>query len=245
MIESFISIDLETTGLNQKKDAIMEIGAVKYRNGTEADSFHRMVDPGRLIPKRVTELTGITQEEISGKECFCEIGKELLEFLEDDILVGHNILFDYSFLKRAFVNDNLVTNKGTDTFEKKGIDTLKISRLRLSELESRSLTSLCEYYKIKFRAHRAIEDARATAELFLILQKNFPECSGLKPLPLKYKVKKEGPLTPAQKERLYMLIEQHKINTEYDVERMTKNEASRYLDQILAKYGRSNSSSQN
>jgi len=131
-------------------------------------------------------------------------------------------------------------------FEKRGIDTLKIARAFLPELESRSLEALCKYYNISLNAHRAEEDARATALLYGRLWEAFgdnehAEASKNKifqPYPLIYKIKKEGPATKAQKERLYRELDKHKIVPEYDVEHLTKNEASRYLDRILSEYGR-------
>lgn len=243
MIKDFISIDLETTGLDPKTDKILEIAAIRYRNGKPTETFHTFVNPGRQVPERITELTGITQEQIQDAPTFNMVQTELLAFLQDDVLMAHNVLFDYSFLKRAVVNSGGVTNKGTDTFEKRGVDTLKIARKYLADLESRSLQALCLHYAIPLEAHRALEDARATATLYREMAQavltDRPECEGdFSPYTLKYKVKKEGPATPAQKERLYKLLDKHKLKVDYDIESLTKNEASRYMDIIYAEYGR-------
>lgn len=243
MIKDFISIDLETTGLDPKTDKIIEIAAIRYRDGKETDSFHTYVNPGVKVPERITELTGISEKQVEEAPSFGEIMPDLLAFLQEDILMAHHIIFDYSFLKRAVVNHNGVTNKGMDTFEKKGIDTLKIARKYYSDLESRSLPALCKHFEIPLEAHRASADAKATALLYFamgnrILPKR-PECEAdFIPETLKYKVKKEGPATPAQKERLYKLIDKHKLEVDYSIESLTKNEASRYMDTILATYGR-------
>jgi len=246
MIRDFVSIDLETTGLLYKEDGIIELAAIRFRDGKETDCFHTYLNPGRDIPQRITELTGITQEMIKDAPRFVDIWQEVLSFIGDDVLMAHHISFDYAFLKRAVVNYAPAGWAKGNGFEKKGIDTLKIARTFLSQLESRSLGYLCEQYQIPILAHKAEEDARATAHLYLRMWEEFGNVTDasssmnklFEPYPLIYKVKKESPITRAQKERLYRELEKHKIVPEYDVERLTKNEASRYLDRILSEYGR-------
>ena len=246
MIKDFVSIDLETTGLLYKEDGIIELAAVRFRDGQETACFHTYVNPGRDVPQRITELTGITQEMLADAPRFEQIWEDVLDFIGDDVLMAHHISFDYAFLKRAVVNYAPKGWAKGNGFEKKGIDTLKIARTFLPGLESRSLGFLCEHYHIPIKAHKAQEDARATALLYLKLWEEFGNDTDrnasmnklFEPYTLIYKVKKEGPITRAQKERLYRELENHKIVPEYDVERLTKNEASRYLDRILSEYGR-------
>ena len=246
MIRDFVSIDLETTGLLYKEDGIIELAAVKFRDGKEAASYHTYINPGREIPERITELTGITQDQIKDAPSFQDICQEVLAFIGDDVLMAHHISFDYAFLKRAVVNCASADWIKKNGFERMGIDTLKIARAFLPTLESRSLGALCKHYKIPLDAHKALEDARATARLYLKLWDDFGNAADLEasmnklfaPYQLIYKIKKECPATRAQKERLYRELDKHKIIPEYDVERLTKNEASRYLDRILSEYGR-------
>ena len=246
MITDFVSIDLETTGLLPKEDRIIEIAAIRFRNGKENAVYHTYLNPGRVLPERITELTGITSVMLMNAPQFQEVCEEVLEFIGDDVLMAHHISFDFAFLKRAVTNSVSTKWMKENGFEKRGIDTLKIARAFLPELESRSLSALCKHYQIPIDAHRATEDARATAILYEKLWENFgddssPEASKNKiftPYPLIYRIKKEGPATKAQKERLYRTLQLHKIVPEYDVEQLTKNEASRYLDRILSEYGR-------
>lgn len=238
MQDNYVSIDLETTGLNPKEDRIIEIAAVKIRNGLETESFCTLLNPKREIPEHVIKLTGIQQKEVENQPVFRDIQDELYDFLGQDILLGHSILFDYAFLKRAFVNNGKIFTKGIDTFERMGIDTLKMARQKLPELESRSLTALCEYYRIPLTAHRALNDARATCVLYRKMKEQFYSETDETEYPLIYKVKKEGPITKAQKERLYKLLDKHKITSKYEIDDLTRNEADRYLDTILAEYGR-------
>ena len=233
MTDSYISIDLETTGLNPKQDAIIEIGAVKIREGQVVDTFSTYVNPGRKLEERITALTGIEDAMVADAPVIEAIFPALEEFLGEDPWVGHRILFDYSFLKKIAVNLK-------KPFEKKAIDTLKISRKYLGELEHRNLEYLCEYYEISHHAHRALADAQATHELYQKLAEKFytEEDSLFTPTPLQFAVKRDTPATKPQKERLYRLLEQHTINLDRDVEKLTRSEASRITDKILAKYGR-------
>ena len=246
MLKDFVSIDLETTGLLPKEDRIIEIAAIRFREGKEEAVYHTYLNPGRDLPKRITELTGITLQMLDDAPQFQDICQELLGFIGDDVLMAHHISFDFAFLKRAVVNSVTTKWMKEKGFEKRGIDTLKIARAFLPELESRSLEALCKYYNISLNAHRAEEDARATALLYGRLWEAFGDHENteasknkiFQSYPLIYKIKKEGPATKAQKERLYRELDKHKIVPEYDVERLTKNEASRYLDRILSEYGR-------
>lgn len=230
-LQDFICIDLETTGLNPKKDRIIEIGAVKVRNGQAVETFQQLIDPKQQLEERVEILTGISSKELEGQPTIQEVLPALKEFLGEDVLLGHRVLFDYSFLKRAFTNEKI-------SFERKGSDTLKLARQFVSDCESKKLESLCQHYDIKHQAHRALGDALATVELYQILVDKYYQEDVFAPKPLEFKVKKESPITKAQKERLTLLLAKHNLEPKYEIASMTKNEASRYMDQILATYGR-------
>lgn len=248
MYDTYVSIDLETTGLNPKRDRIIEIGAIRVEQGEITKEFSSFVNPGRKLEERITELTGIRDEELANAPELEEVFPELLEFMGDLPLLGHRILFDYSFLKKAAVDRKV-------TFERSAVDTLQIARKYLPELPHRNLEYLCRYYEIPHHAHRALEDAKATDRLFRKLIELFyqEETGGqvsteavekwtknslFEPQPLYFQVKRDTPATKPQKERLYRLLEQHKITLEVDVEKLTRSEASRLADKILAKYGR-------
>ncbi len=238
MTDSYVCIDLETTGLDPKRDKIIEIGAVKIERGEIVGEWETFVNPERKLEERIVELTGIRDEQLAGAKKMAEIFPELLSFLGDHAILGHSVLFDFSFLKKAAVNERL-------TFEKKGIDTLKIARKYLKDLESRSLESLCRHYGIPHNAHRALEDARATVALYRKLLDEFyekeeeaGEKSLFRPRPLLYQAKRDTPLTIPQKEQLYKLLDKHKLIVDYEIESLTRSEASRKIDQILVKYGR-------
>lgn len=238
MTDSFVCIDLETTGLDPKRDRIIEIGAVRVERGEVTGEWETFVNPERKLAERIVELTGIRDEQLAEAGKIAEILPDLFAFLGEHVLLGHSILFDFSFLKKAAVNEKL-------TFERMGIDTLKIARKYLADLESRSLESLCRHYQIPHNAHRALEDARATVLLYRRLSEEFyekEEETGEKslfcPKPLLYQVKRDTPITIPQKEQLYKLLDKHKLIVDYEIESLTRSEASRKIDRILAEYGR-------
>ncbi len=230
MTNSYISIDLETTGLNPKLDKIMEIGGVKVLDGKVTDTFSTFVNPGMKLKEQVVELTGIRDEMLTDAPTLDEVMPELMAFLEELPLLGHRVLFDYSFLKKAAVDRKL-------TFEKNGLDTLKIARRYLPGLERRTLEYLCNHYGIWHTAHRALGDAMATHELYQILAGDY--CVGQDdlfcPKKLIFQVKRDTSITKAQKERLYRLLDQHKIVIDANVESMTRSEADRTIDRIIGR----------
>lgn len=230
-LQDFVCIDLETTGLNPKRDRIIEIGAVKVRDGKIVETFEKLIDPKQQLEERVEVLTGISSKELEGNPTIQQILPKLNDFLGEDVLLGHRVLFDYSFLKRAFTNEKI-------SFERKGIDTLKLARQFVTECESKKLESLCIHYGIKHQAHRALGDALATVELYQKLIEEYYEPKAFEPKPLEFKVKKESPITKAQKERLTLLLAKHNLVPKCEIASLTRNEASRYMDQILAAYGR-------
>lgn len=245
---NYVAFDIETTGLNPKYDKIIEIGAVRVREGEPVETFSTFVNPAKSLPARIVELTGIQDADVAGAPYIDDILDAFLAFVGDDVLLGHNILFDYSFVKKAAVNQKKV-------FEKMGIDTLRIAKRFLSELESRQLGFLCEYYQIGLDAHRALNDAIAAHRLYRILVREYggQEDELFQPRPLVYTAKKENPATPKQLELLQKLIIQYHLQCDgfmlypvakvtdeaIDLEKITKNEASRLIDRLLANFRRS------
>ena len=97
-LQSFIAIDVETTGLDENKDKIIEISAVKFNNGVEADTFSYLIDPKREIPQFIEKLTGITNDSIKNKPTFDIVSEKFLDFIGNNPLVGHNVSFDVKFI---------------------------------------------------------------------------------------------------------------------------------------------------
>lgn len=141
MLRSYIAFDIETTGLNPMENEIIEIGALKVREGRVAERFMEFIHPASPISPMITELTGITNKMVEGARSRSQVVSDFLDFCGEDILVGHNVIFDYSFVKCSAVQDGL-------SFEKLGIDTLKIAKKVHADLDSKSLGSLCDHYHI-------------------------------------------------------------------------------------------------
>lgn len=234
MLKTYVAFDLETTGLTPETDQIIEIGAVKVRDGKVVDRFMEFVRPDIEIPQKITEITGITNEMVADARETKEIITDFLTFCEDDVLIGHNVMFDYKFCKTY-------AQKYGYSFEKKGIDTLKIARKVHKEFESKCLSALCEHYHIvNSAAHRAYHDALATAKVYQCLA-HYYEAGDEKlfmPAPLMYRQKKVQPATKKQLEFLKALCEQHKEPLDKQIEELTRSEASRWIDIILSKHGK-------
>jgi len=242
MQTNFTVVDLETTGLDPKKDKIIEIGAIRIIDGEIAEVYDTFVNPGSRLSEKVKELTGIRDEDLASAPYIEDVLPDFLRFHDGDCLLGHRILFDYSFLKRAAVNLG-------HSFEREGIDTLKIARSCLKDLPSKSLPSLCQHFGIEYRPHRAVEDARATYLLYRKLWELFYEEQGafFRSQKLIYQVKKESPVTSGQLEQIQRILTYHNLSDIYnrkdsesylDFTRMTRNEASRFVDQIILNHGR-------
>lgn len=115
--DSYVALDLETTGLSFKKEKIIEIGALKVQGGKVTDRFHSLVDPRRALSQEIVRLTGLTDGQLAGQPGIEAVIGELVDFCEELPLLGHRIQFDYSFLKKAAVDQKIV-------WERDGIDTL-------------------------------------------------------------------------------------------------------------------------
>lgn len=160
MTDSYIALDLETTGLEPKKEKITEIAALKVEHGQITGRFVTLVNPKRPLTERVVELTGITDDMLKDAPVIEDIIGEVLEFIGNLPLLGHNIRFDYSFLKQAAVNQKM-------EFECEAVDTLKVCRKLMPEQEKKNLGNACTYYKIEQPlAHRAEADALSAHFLY-------------------------------------------------------------------------------
>ena len=236
MINEYVVLDLEMTGLSAKTDQIIEIGAAKIKDNVVIETMECLVNPNCKIPTRVAELTGITDEMVQSGRDKDEAVSELLDFIDGQILVGQNINFDYSFLKQWAVNHKR-------PLEAKACDTLKLARVLLPADQPKKLESLCEYFGIeRAREHRALDDALETWQVFEKLK----EISGVlenadtyfAPKELTYRAKKQSPATPRQVQRLKEYREKHQIEDEINWENLTKSEASRIMDKYILVHGR-------
>ncbi|AZT90807.1 PolC-type DNA polymerase III [Caldicellulosiruptor changbaiensis] len=160
---TFVVVDIETTGFDNQKDRIIEIGAVKIENGEIVDRFSTFVDPEGKIPIRISELTGIYQNMVDSAPKLSDAILEFEKFCSGAILVAHNAQFDIGFLKRSYQECGLI-------FDYTYIDTLELSRRVLTDLSSHKLNKVAEFLNIELKHHhRADSDAETTAKIFISL----------------------------------------------------------------------------
>lgn len=234
-MDAYVVVDIETTGGHPVNNEIIEIGAVYVEKGEVKDRFNQLVRPNEEISEYIIGITGITNEMVAEAPPIEVVMPQFIAFCKDVPLIGHNInLFDYRMLKAKATLLNL-------SFNKKCVDTLVISRKMLQELPSRKLGDLCVYYGISLEnAHRAYDDAYATYELFRNLERDFKDKEPrlFKPEVLKWEIPKHVPITKRQKTYLEGLCSRHQIVLNKDINKLSKSEASRLIDQIISQYGK-------
>lgn len=234
VINRYVAVDVETTGLDFIKDVIIEIGALRYENGKVTERFEEFINPGIKLPKKIIQLTNITDDMLLNARNEESVIKDFIDFLGNDILLGHNIIFDYSFLKTAASRYQL-------GFEKEGIDTLALCGFFHSQMPSKSLESMRILYGISdLNSHRAYYDALASAQIYEKLkEKNYDKYpERFISHQLFYKVKKYEKITDKQKKYLSALLQGHNITYSGDIASLSKSEASRFIDKIISKHGR-------
>lgn len=159
MSRTFVAFDLETTGLDPRKDAVIEIAMVRFdAEGNRLGEFSSFVHPGMPVSEEAKSITGITEEDLDGAPEFASIRQEVSEFFGDATVVAHNADFDTSFL----------VEYGFDFSRSAVIDTFRLAQIAFPEERSMNLSALAEasgYFHEG--AHRALSDARATVSVFL------------------------------------------------------------------------------
>ncbi len=160
----FISFDLETTGFIAGVDKIVEVGAVRFVNGTIDSVFSTLVDPKMPIPEGASRVNGITNEMVQGKPTIDRLLESFSDFCADDVLVAHNANFDFQFLVSDIVRLESKAPRGAI------LDTCNIARKIIPGLPNYKLGTLVQHLGIQSsNFHRAEEDATYCGELFLHL----------------------------------------------------------------------------
>ncbi len=159
---TFVVADTETTGVNPATDRIIEIGAVRVVGGQITERFSQLVQPGRSIPRRITEITGITTGALVGAPPIADVLPAFRDFVGDAVLVGHNLPFDTGFL------DAEAARLGLPPLENRTLCTLRLARRILRGARSKGLGAVADHYGIVIHGrHRALGDAEATAHVLL------------------------------------------------------------------------------
>jgi len=160
--ETYITFDIETTGLSVDTDEIIEIGAVKVVNREPSDVFQSLVRIEADVPPDISELTGITSQLVSSEgRDIKEVIREFISFADDLPIVSHNVNFDMSFIRKAY--EKCGHSMPVNTC----IDTLRLSKMLVGGSADYKLATILEYLSIEYNSlHRAVEDSRATQQLF-------------------------------------------------------------------------------
>lgn len=158
---SFCVFDLETTGSNTKQDKIIEIGIVRIENLQIVQELNYLINPQMPIPNFVQKLTSLTPEKLKDKPILEDVIDEIVDFMKDSILVAHNSSFDVPFLNAIL---KLMNKK---PLKNKVLCTNLMTKYLLPEIMNSNLPYMSDLFKIPHKAHRALEDAKATAKLLL------------------------------------------------------------------------------
>lgn len=167
---TFVVFDLETMGLNGHEHEIIEIGAIKLKGTRIVDTFSSFINPKKIIPKKISELTHITQDMVDKAPAIEDVLPNFLEFTKDAVMVAHNSAFDMGFIRRD-------TKKymGID-YKPPVIDTLQMARDLYPDLKGYNLDRLNKTFKLSLENHhRAIDDAQSTAKLFIMFLEKYIE----------------------------------------------------------------------
>jgi ATP-dependent DNA helicase DinG len=162
MSRTYVVVDVETTGLDPDRDAIIEVAAVSLQNGTISDEFSSLVQPHQEIPAYITQMTGITDEMVAEAPSMYTLRSRLKQVLADHVLVGHNVGFDLGFLRAERLG-----------IGQHRLDTVTLASILLPDAGRYNLEALVYHLQLSGNGnrqdHRALADARQTAALFQTL----------------------------------------------------------------------------
>lgn len=169
--DSFVCLDIETTGLSPDYDDIIEVSAIRVRDRENVATFSETINIERPLPPFITSLTGITDSDLKCSACAENVLNRFTDFLGEDIILGHNVNFDINFLyDKCLEKTGYILNNNY-------IDTLKISKKLLPWMKHHRLDDLVDYYGIKARTlHRALGDCELTVKCYFSMKKDIPNC---------------------------------------------------------------------
>lgn len=213
---SYVVFDIETTGLSPYRDKITEIGAVKVVDGEIVDRFSQLINPEREIPLTVQNLTGLSNAMLADEPTIDKVIYDFKNFIEGSTLVAHNAQFDISFIRREMNDKNL-------NFDYPVLDTLFLSRALLKGQKRFNLSAISKVLGVSLiGAHRAVNDAEATAHVFIKLLSLAGNPKSFEEINLLFKDIKKGVLFPTSMtilikdkvglKNLYKLVSQSHLN---------------------------------
>lgn len=169
LLDDIVVFDIETTGLSARNDRITEIGAVRLKKGEVVSTFSQLVDPEVEIPENIVKLTGIDNNMVAGQPTIWEVIPRFMEFVGDSILSAHNASFDVGFIRENLsIHGREVKNPI--------LDTLQLARIVFPGLKNHKLNTVAKHLKVELlNHHRAVDDAKATADILAYILKLLEE----------------------------------------------------------------------
>ena len=165
-VDDYVLVDIETTGLSPINDEIIEIGAIKVKENKIVDEYNELIKINRRLSPFITNLTGITDAMLKNGKLPNVVFKEFVDFIEDDVIIGHNVNFDYGFLCdkcKKYINYNL---------ENERIDTMYLAKKLVPNSINYKLGTLAKYFNVSYQgAHRGLKDVEITYEVYNHLRK--------------------------------------------------------------------------
>ena len=162
-----VFVDIETTGGSAMTSRILEVAALKMERGKVTNTYSTLIDPDEVIPPFITQLTGITESDVDGSPFFNQIAWELYNFLDGAVFVAHNVDFDLSFIREEY------RRLGAD-FTPDKLCTVQLSRHFYPHFATHKLGALIERHELEVAdRHRAHADAKAIADFYLLVDKEF------------------------------------------------------------------------
>lgn len=158
--DDYVVFDIETSGLNPKKNKIIEIGAIKYKDNKKIDEFSYLIDPEIKLNQIITDVTGITDDDLKGKDKIDVVLPKFLDFIEDYTIIGHNVKFDYDFIEAN------ITKLHLKHLKNRIVDTLLLSRITIYDSKNHRLKTLKEYLGLNYNSHRALDDSLTCNDLY-------------------------------------------------------------------------------
>lgn len=170
--DTFVALDIETTGLKYDENKIIQLSAVKYENGIEIDRFDKYINPHVYIPRYITDINGITNSMVKSMPTVDKVLPEFIDFIDDYILVAHNSKFDMKFILFNIHMYN-VLNSENILVKNKVADTLLLSRRHLKGMvKDNKLITLKEHFNIVTeKDHCGIDDAYSCAQVYFEINK--------------------------------------------------------------------------
>lgn len=158
--KNYVIIDTETTGFSYRMHRVIEIGAIKIRNGKIAATYQQLLNDVPYVPKHITKITGITGQMLNDEgRCHDEILPEFRDFIGDDTFVAHNVYFDFNFLNAEFIRH------GLPILQSNRICTMRTAKAALPSLPNYKLTTIKQLFHLRQISHRALEDAEVCWEI--------------------------------------------------------------------------------